>query len=48
MQLRFNLNTGRIRDSVGKALRTANQGRVTINSHAYSSSHPDRALEITE
>jgi hypothetical protein len=30
-QLCFNLNT--IHDSVGKALRTANQDRVTPNSH---------------
>ena len=30
-QLCFNLN--RIHDSVGKALRTANQARVTVNSH---------------
>jgi hypothetical protein len=35
-QLRFNLN--KIHDSVGKALRTANQARVTANSHALSSS----------
>ena len=28
----FNLT--RIHDSVGKALRTANQARVTVNSHA--------------
>jgi hypothetical protein len=38
-QLCFNFN--RIHDSVGKALRTANQARVTVNSHALSSSfHP--------
>jgi hypothetical protein len=38
-QLCFNFN--RIHDSVGKALRTANQARVTVNSHAFSSSfHP--------
>ena len=30
-QLRFDFN--RIHDSVGKALRTANQARVTVNSH---------------
>jgi hypothetical protein len=35
-QLCFNL--GRIHDSVGKALRTANQGRMTANSHTLSSS----------
>jgi hypothetical protein len=35
------LNFNRIHDSVGKALRTANQARVTVNSHAlsYSSGH---------
>ena len=38
-QLCFNFN--RIHDSVGKALRTANQAHVTVNSHALSSSfHP--------
>ena len=38
-QLCFNFN--KIHDSVGKALRTADQGRVTVNSHALSSSfHP--------
>jgi hypothetical protein len=38
-QLCFNFN--RIHDSVGKALRTSNQGRMTANSHALSSSfHP--------
>ena len=38
-QLCFNFN--RIHDSVGRALRTANQARVTVNSHALSSSfHP--------
>ena len=38
-QLCFNFN--KIHDSVGKALRTANQARVTVNSHALSSSfHP--------
>ena len=31
-QLCFNLNT--THDSVGKALRTANQARVTVNYHA--------------
>jgi hypothetical protein len=31
LQLCFNFN--RIHDSVGKALRTANQARVTVNSH---------------
>ena len=30
----FNFNT--IHDSVGKALRTADQDRVTVNSHAVS------------
>ena len=35
-QLCFNFN--RIHDSVGKALRTANQAHVTVNSHALSSS----------
>ena len=35
-QLCFNFN--RIHDSVGKALRTANQARVTVNSHALLSS----------
>jgi hypothetical protein len=31
----------KIHDSVGKALRTADQARVTVNSHALSSScHP--------
>ena len=35
-QLCFNFN--RIHDSVGKALRTANQDRVTANSHTLSSS----------
>jgi hypothetical protein len=35
-QLCFNLN--RIHDSVGEALRAANQGRVTANSHLLSSS----------
>jgi hypothetical protein len=34
-QLCFNVN--RIHDSVGKALRTANQGHVTVNSHVLSS-----------
>ena len=34
IQLFFNLN--RIRDIVAKALRSANQGRVTANSHALS------------
>jgi hypothetical protein len=39
VQLCFNLNI--IHDSVGKALRTANQDRVTVNSHAFSFSfHP--------
>jgi hypothetical protein len=38
-QLCFNFN--KIHDSVGKALRTANQDHVTANSHALSSSfHP--------
>ena len=38
-QLCFNFN--RTHDSVGKALKTANQGRVTVNSHAlFSSSDP--------
>ena len=38
-QLCFNFK--RIHDSVGKALRTANQGRVTVNSHAlFSFSDP--------
>jgi hypothetical protein len=27
-------NTNKIHDSIGKALRTANQDRVTVNSHA--------------
>jgi hypothetical protein len=36
LQLCFNFN--RIHDSVGKALRTANQDHVTANSHARSSS----------
>jgi hypothetical protein len=35
-QLRFNFN--KIHDSVGKALRTANQDHVTANSHSLSSS----------
>jgi hypothetical protein len=35
-QLCFNFN--KIHDSVGKALRTANQDHVTANSHALSSS----------
>jgi hypothetical protein len=36
--IRFNLN--RIHDSVGKVLlRTANQGRVTVNTHQLSLSH---------
>ena len=35
-QLCFNFN--RMHDSVGKALRTANQARVTVNSRALSSS----------
>jgi hypothetical protein len=34
-QLCFNLNT--IHDSVGKALRKADQGHMTVNSHALSS-----------
>jgi hypothetical protein len=39
----FNFN--RIHDSVGKALRTADQAHVTANSHALSSSfHPLRVL----
>ena len=33
-QLCFNFNG--MHDSVGKALRTANQDRVTVNSHALS------------
>jgi hypothetical protein len=33
-QLCFNFN--RTHDSVGKTLRTANQARVTVNSHALS------------
>ena len=33
-QLCFNFN--KIHDSVGKALRTANQSHVTANSHALS------------
>ena len=38
-QLCFNLN--KIHDSVGKALRTADQDRLTANSHALSFSfHP--------
>jgi O6-methylguanine-DNA--protein-cysteine methyltransferase len=38
-QLRFNLN--RIHDSVWKALRTANQGRVTtLMQLMHSQSHP--------
>ena len=32
-QLCFNVN--KIHDSVGKALRTANQARVTVNSHQH-------------
>ena len=35
--IRFNLN--RIHDSVGKALRTANQCHVTVNTHQLSLSH---------
>jgi hypothetical protein len=34
IQLRFNFN--KTHDSVGKALRTANQGRVIANSRALS------------
>jgi hypothetical protein len=42
-QLCFNFN--KIHDSVGKAWRTANQARVTPNSHALSSSfHPDLTI----
>ena len=38
-QLCFNFN--KIHESVGKALRTANQAHVTVNSHALSTSfHP--------
>ena len=44
-QLCFNLN--RIHDSVGKALRTGNQGDVTANSHALSTSlHPSFARSV--
>jgi hypothetical protein len=41
----FNLN--RIHDSVGKALRTANQGHVTVNSHALPSSFHPLALSYS-
>jgi hypothetical protein len=42
-QLCFNFN--KIHDSVGKALRTANQARVTVNSHALSSSFHPSSIE---
>jgi hypothetical protein len=34
----FSNNLNRIHDGVGKTLRTANQSRVTVNSHALPSS----------
>jgi hypothetical protein len=45
----YNNNINRIHDSVGKVLRTADQGHVTVNSHALSSSfHPGVRLQQTE
>jgi hypothetical protein len=43
-QLCFNLN--RIHDSVGKALRTANESRVTANSHPLSNQSFFKDLQI--
>jgi hypothetical protein len=46
-QLCFNLN--RIHGSIGKALRTFNQGRVTANSHALSFSfHPGLTILLCD
>jgi hypothetical protein len=45
-QLCFNLN--RIHDSVGKALRTADQDRVTVNSHALSFSFDHQAFILNK